>query len=194
MLNNKEDQIRRNADIKQWLEGKISELEIELDNFKHNLTLVDEVLRKQSFQDATTFESTSKSNSPSEDKNGNESSISSTSKSNNEKSDDLYQIRSGTNELIANAYLLPNEISIVPVSDSKLNVNTPPFQSFFINRILDEFKKNDSEKEFNYDISESNEIIEKITIYNYKTQHTLDEILKTATWSFSKMIENKEKN
>ena len=75
-----------------------------------------------------------------------------------------------------------------------MNVNTPPFKSFFINRILDEFKKNDSEKEFSYDISENNEIIEKITIYNYKTKNTLDEILKTITWAFSKMIENQEKN
>ena len=187
MLSNKEDQIRRNAEIKQWLESKINELEIELDNFKHNLTLVDEVLRKQSFQDATTFESTSKSNLPSENNK-------TTPTTNNEKSDELRQIRSGNNELIANAYLLPNEISIVPVSDSKMNVNTPPFKSFFINRILDEFKKNDSEKEFSYDISKNNEIIEKITIYNYKTKNTLDEILKTVAWAFSKMIENQEKN
>jgi len=187
-LSNKEDRIKRAAEIKQWLEGKISDLEIELDNLKHNMTLIDEILRTQSFQDASVLKHSSSTNS--------ESYVNKTKsvESNNVKSDELYQIRSGSNKLIANAYLSPNEISIVPVSDSKLKINTPPFHSFFINRILDEFKKNDSEKKFNYNITENDEIIEKITIYNYRTQQILDEILKTATWAFSKMIENKEKN
>jgi hypothetical protein len=44
------------------------------------------------------------------------------------------------NLLLANVELLPNSLEIVPAEGIILNVNTPPFRSFFLNRILEGMK------------------------------------------------------
>ena len=48
--------------------------------------------------------------------------------------------------LLANAEISPDAVVIVPAPGINLNVNTPPFKSFFLNRILEGMKSKDTEK------------------------------------------------
>ncbi len=48
-----EDEVKRAADLREWLETKILELEDELNKHKEMLAIVDSVLRKTSFVPAT---------------------------------------------------------------------------------------------------------------------------------------------
>ena len=81
----------------------------------------------------------------------------------------------------------------------KFNVNTPPFQSFFINRILEGMKSKDKEyverreielsNTINYNVDDENGLIKKIVINNYRDMERLNEIINTASWVFSRMLE-----
>jgi hypothetical protein len=108
------------------------------------------------------------------------------------------------NLLLANAELLPNSLEIVPAEGIILNVNTPPFRSFFLNRILEGMKTKDAEKvsqkqikdteSLTYQVEEDNNgSIKKIIIINYRENERLHEIFNTSTWVFTRMIEKSGK-
>jgi hypothetical protein len=102
--------------------------------------------------------------------------------------------------LIANAEISQNSVEIILAKGIALNINTPPFKSFFLNRILEGMKTKDAEKisqsqidesaSLDYDVDEDdNGIIKKIVIYNYRDKERLNEIFNTSTWVFTRMIE-----
>jgi hypothetical protein len=102
--------------------------------------------------------------------------------------------------LIANAEILHNSVEIIPAKGIALSVNTPPFRSFFLNRILEGMRIKDTEKVSQNQIDEStsldynveedeNGIIKKIIINNYRDKDRLNEIFNTSTWVFTRMIE-----
>jgi len=115
---------------------------------------------------------------------------------------EVRQIRRGKEgPLIANAYVSSASVSIVPTTDAKLSTNTPPFKTFFVNRILEGMKQKDqemigkgqisSDSMIAYSVDEKAGVIEKIVIKNYRDKQRLDEIINTVTWAFSRMLEKK---
>ncbi|HVD21330.1 MAG TPA: hypothetical protein VNB95_05265, partial [Nitrososphaera sp.] len=115
--------------------------------------------------------------------------------------------------LLANAEISPDEVVIIPAPGINLNVNTPPFKSFFLNRILEGMKSKDAEKvsqgalresdALNYKVEEeeqdigasgggggsSNGIIKRIVINKYREKDRLQEIFNTSAWVFTRMLE-----
>lgn len=102
--------------------------------------------------------------------------------------------------LIANAEILQSSVELIPAKGIVLNINTPPFRSFFLNRILEGMKTKDAEKvsqnqidestSLNYYVEEDeNGIIKRILINNYRDNERLNEIFNTSTWVFTRMIE-----
>jgi hypothetical protein len=91
-------------------------------------------------------------------------------------------------------------VKIPLVNDINLNINTPPFKSFFLNRILEGMKSKDKEKiqkgeideseiiDYNVDNDENGQI-KSVTISNYRERERLIEIFNTATWVFTRMLE-----
>jgi hypothetical protein len=102
--------------------------------------------------------------------------------------------------LISNAEYTSTYVRIPLLNDINLNVNTPPFKSFFLNRILEGMKSKDKEKIQKGEIDESEIIdykvdndengkINSVTISNYRERERLNEIFNTATWVFTRMLE-----
>ena len=107
--------------------------------------------------------------------------------------------------LLANAEISPDAVVIVPAPSINLNANTPPFKSFFLNRILEGMKNKDAEKvsqgaisesdALNYKIEEdeSGGIIKRIVINKYREKDRLQEIFNTSAWVFTRMLEKSGK-
>jgi hypothetical protein len=112
--------------------------------------------------------------------------------------------------LLANAEISQDTVVIVPVSGINLNVNTPPFKSFFLNRILEGMKSKDAEKvsqgalresdALNYRVEEDDDsgggssgIIKRIVINKYREKERLQEIFNTSAWVFTRMLEKSGK-
>jgi len=85
----------------------------------------------------------------------------------------------------------------------KIDVDIPPFKSFFIDRIIGEMKRKDTQDAdsgkiqkdsiIDYVINKSGSEIREIIIKNYKEKERVNEIINTAGWSLTRMLENIKK-
>jgi hypothetical protein len=85
----------------------------------------------------------------------------------------------------------------------EINVDTPPFKSFFIDRIIGEMKRKDSveaengkiqkESVIDYIINKNGSDIREIIIRNYRQKERVNEIINTAGWSLTRMLEKIKK-
>jgi len=121
-----------------------------------------------------------------------------------EKEEISIPITSGSDgKIIANAYVTPDQVSIVLEDNMEINADTPPFKSFFIDRIIGEMKRKDSteaengkiqkESVIDYIINKNGSDIREIIIKNYRQKERVNEIISTAGWSLTRMLENIKK-
>lgn len=214
-----EDDIRRAAEVREWLVKEVTNKKEELDKLRNTLLIVDSLLKKTSFISALNLESPAsnlKNKSTQqyqplheeEDNTQQKPKINSVMKSPSDeyRNDDTHGVeirplkRAKDNLLISNAEYTPTYVRIALVDDINLNINTPPFKTFFLNRILDGMKMKDREKVQKGELIESEIIdykvdneengkINSVMISNYGERERLNEIFNTATWVFTRMLE-----
>ncbi len=215
-----EDDIRRAAEVREWLVKEVTNKKEELDKLRDTLLIVDSLLKKTSFISALNLESPASNlknkstqqyqplHEEEEDTTQQKPKINSVTKSPSDeyRKDDTQGVeirplkRAKDNLLISNAEYTPTYVRIALVDDINLNINTPPFKTFFLNRILDGMKMKDREKVQKGELIESEIIdykvdndengkINSVMISNYGERERLNEIFNTATWVFTRMLE-----
>ena len=215
-----EDDIRRAAEVREWLVKEVTNKKEELDKLRNTLLIVDSLLKKTSFISALNLESPASNlknkstqqyqpvHEEEEDTTQQKPKINSVTRSpSDEYRKDYTQgveirplKRAKDNLLISNAEYTPTYVRIALVDDINLNINTPPFKTFFLNRILDGMKMKDREKVQKGELIESEIIdykvdndengkINSVMISNYRESERLNEIFNTATWVFTRMLE-----
>lgn len=223
MSNYSEDDVRSAAEIREWLIKQISDKQDEVERLRIILSLIDSLLKQGSFKAASSLGSSSTLLPRAKTSNNTSTKISTplrqesaTADASNDKTEsfaidgqqtDAIKSRETKplkrlkdNMLLANAEISPRSIEISPAEGIDLNINTPPFKSFFLNRILEGMKTKDTEKvrnsqieesdSFNYQIEEdSSGLIKRIVINNYRENERLTEIFNTSTWVFTRMME-----
>ena len=221
MSNFSEDDIRRAAEVREWLVKEVTNKKEELDKLRNTLLIVDSLLKKTSFISALNLESPASNlknkstqqyqpvhEEEEEDTTQQKPKINSVTRSPSDeyRKDDTQGVeirplkRAKDNLLISNAEYTPTYVRIALVDDINLNINTPPFKTFFLNRILDGMKMKDREKVQKGELLESEIIdykvdndengkINSVMISNYGESERLNEIFNTATWVFTRMLE-----
>jgi hypothetical protein len=213
-----EDDIRRAAEVREWLMKEVTNKKEELDKLRNILLIIDSLLKKTSFITASNLESSATNLNDkivpefqsihekeiTQTKSESDSTTKLTSTGNNHDNNEGVETKSlkraKDNFLISNAEYTSTYVKIPLANDINLNINTPPFRSFFINRILEGMKTKDKEKIQKGDInaseildykvdSDQNGNIKRITISNYREKDRLNEIFNTATWVFTRMLE-----
>ena len=213
-----EDDIRRAAEVREWLMKEVTNKKEDLDKLRETLLIVDSILKKLSFVTASNLESSAtnlKEKTVPEFQSVNEKGITKsdhgsdlatklTSTDNTRNINQEMEIRplkrTKDDLLISNALYNSTYVTIPLTNDIVLNINTPPFKSFFINRILEGMKTKDREKFEKGEINESQMIdykvdagengdIKSITVSNYRERERLNEIFNTATWVLTRMLE-----
>ena len=213
-----EDDIRRAAEVREWLMKEVTNKKEELDKLRETLLIVDSILKKVSFITASNLESSATNLKektvpefqPVDEKgitksgHGSDLATKLTSTDNTRNINQEMEIRplkrTKDDLLISNALYNSTYVTIPLANDIVLNINTPPFKSFFINRILEGMKTKDREKFEKGEINESQMIdykvdagengdIKSITVSNYRERERLNEIFNTATWVLTRMLE-----
>jgi hypothetical protein len=169
-------------DLRVYLEQRIDDLNVQLENVNSLYRLVDEVILARSFSRASTIVPSPPSHEelPSE-------------------AFEEIPIKTSTGLLLASLHVQGNEVRIVPAQELALSVKTPPFQSFLINRILapmrdrsrDEVHKGsiDPTVAFTFNVVTDGDILKSIVIQNYVSRNRLREIASSSRWTFEKMHE-----
>jgi len=192
-----EEIIRRLIEVRVYLDERIRSLEDEVDKLKSLFKIVDEVIISKSFRTTEPItqprlETTQKVPPPAVKIAA--SPIEATIPQGEE-----IPLKTQSGRLLANAYTTEQEMHIVPAKELTLTIDTPPFQSFLINRILESMRLRDQEdaasgaippsEVFEYHVVTEGESIREITIRNYSTPKRLREIITTARWTLEKMNE-----
>jgi len=185
-----EEQIQKMLELKESIIDKMEKHQEELDFLQKNLDILDLALKGSSFTKASSLL-----------KNENQEQI--INQENNEKPESIPIKKNKDGEIIANAFITPEQISIILNDGIGLTDEIPPLRSFFIERIIGEMKKTDNVDVKDGKIDENSVIdcvinkngpsIREIIIKNYRQKERLDEIINTATWSLTRMLENSVK-
>ena len=175
-----DEEIREVLELKDRIAEKIEKHEEEIEFLKKNLEVLDSMIKKTSFTKASALHSGVKS-----------------------KPDSIPITKGSDGDVIANAYVTPEQVSIVLNENIGLDPETPPFKSFFIDRIIGEMKRKDAtevedgtiqkESVIDFVINKNGSNIREIIIKNYRQQERVKEIINTAGWSLTRMLENLSK-
>ena len=108
--------------------------------------------------------------------------------------------RANDGKIIANAFVTPDQVSILLDNEIEISAEIPPFKSFFLDRIIGEMKKKDvvevengkiqKESVIDYVVNKNGINIREIIIKNYRQKERVSELINTAGWSLTRMLEN----
>ena len=169
-------EVKKAAELKLWLEGRIAQLQDEMERLRETLGYVDTTLRATTFRPAIEMMAEAR-----------------------EIPEILELKRDKGGQVIATASVTSDAVSIEPKEGVPLKPTTPPFKSFLIGKILQGMKTEDEEMvragklgkgmELRFDVEENNGLVGKVIVENYREKARLNEILSTVSWTFSRMLE-----
>ena len=182
-----EENIRNILELREWISEEIEKREGEIEKFQQNLRILDSLVKQSSFSKASSLASSNKQNIQSVQ----------------QTSSTIIPIKTQDSKILANAHVTPDELVIIPQENVMLDVETHPFKSFFLGRIIGGMESQDRLDTQNGKIPQNSAIsclvnkdgnrIREILIKNYRQKERVTEIINTVTWSFSRMIENSQK-
>jgi hypothetical protein len=214
MLNYSEEDIKNAADLRDWVLKQLSDKQEEIDRLKRLLLLIDNLLKQESFKPASKLQrsiNNPESSIISEKQEPvlrNKSSMKTESKKHtltnlkenvptHTETRELKRLKD--NLLLAKVNISSQTIEIIPENDLLFSIDTPPFKSFFIKRILEGMITQDRDKNrqkqalnndhLNYSIDEHEGRIRKIVINNYRETERLTDIINTSAWVLTRMLE-----
>jgi hypothetical protein len=167
-------------ELKEEITEKIIKYKEQIEKLERNISVLDTILKQSSFTKASDLTRNA------------------TKTVKQERKVAITKNSDGTT--IANVFITNNEVSIVLEDNVTLDPETPPLKTFFIDRIIGEMKKKDIQQVesgkitkddvINCIINNNGSKIREIIIKNYRQKERVDEIINTATWSLTRMIEN----
>jgi hypothetical protein len=212
-----EEDIRRAAEIREWLIKQISDRQEEVERLRTTLSIIDNLLKQGSFKAAanlgfaatapaasgatTTTAAQVQQQPPTTRQQQSAAAPTLKATADDSRRDNIRPLKRARDDfLLANAEVSSDAVVIVPAPGVNVNSNTPPFKSFFLNRILEGMKGRDAEKvnqgalresdALNYKVEEEDGgIIKRIVINNYRDKERLQEIFNTSAWVFTRMLE-----
>ena len=169
-----EEETRKLLQFRQGLEKRLSSLEAEKEDIRIALTVIDSQIVRQGFRKP----SIPAQSTPAEDQSS---------------------IKSKNGVTLGTIKAKDDIVEFTPTPGLTFTVSIPPFQSFMIDRVLENMKKTDEEKastgekpasevlSYNVDV-EGGRII-KITVNHYGGERRLREIRSSMRWVFDKMYD-----
>ena len=168
------------VEIKSFFEKRVNELEKEASMLRSLLEIADKVLAEKSFRKVEISKEPEK----------------------NKKTktyEETILIKTADGTLLAEIHLDDNRLKVIPSSNINFDVNSPPFKSFLINRILEQMHVKDIDltkkgkmnvdKIFDYKIDQLDDYLKEINIENYGDERRLFELRNAIRWTFRRMHE-----
>ena len=184
----KREKIKKIAKLRALLEKRVEIMEEELDGLKTLLELIDETLLKEGFKRAeitTPIKPPSKQEAPAP-------------QPSTAKQKRGVPLKTVTGDLLAQLYIKKDSMQIAVAEDKNFDVNTPPFTSFLVERVLAKMQEKDKEAAergeitpddvLSYDIKCEGNVLREINIQNIKPERSR-ELKSSIRWTLEKMYE-----
>ena len=187
------EKIKKIAKLRALLEKRVEDMETELDGLKTLLGLIDTTLLNEGFKRA---EISKPVQTPPKQETPQSSPIKPQKKG--------IPLKTVTGDVLAQLYIEKDIMQITLAEDKNFDINTPPFTSFFVERVLVKMQEKDKEdaskgkldpeKTVSYNIKQDGNILKEITIKNLRPKRSR-ELKSSIRWTLEKMYERmKQKN
>lgn len=187
MSEEEREKIKKIAKLRAILEKRVEDMETELDGLKMMLSLIDSTLLKGSFKRAEIAKPLQTSQ--------NQGIIKTALVKQQKKGIPLKTI---TGDILAQIFTEKDVLQIKLAEDKNFDINTPPFTSFFVERVLAKMLDKDKEdaskgkldpdKIVSFDIKQEGNILREITIRNLRSERSR-ELKSSIRWTLEKMNE-----
>jgi len=184
---NEEEKLKRMVEFRPQLEKRIREVETELEGLQTLLEFIDAALLKKGFRRAEIVKPALSASPVPE--------VAPPPVMEYERGVPLKTI---TGDLLADLYVGGELMRVVLAEDKEFNINTPPFTTFLVERVLAKMQEKDREavirgeittdRILSYHITREGDIIREITIQNVTPDRSL-ELKSTIRWTLEKMYE-----
>ncbi len=168
-LETEDQEVKRLAELKAFLEQRMVELEREMEGFKMLLEIVDKELAAKSFKKAQPVEVGEKEFAA------------------------LRMIRSRSGNLLATMSLKESEARIVFNPEIRVTQDMRPFSSFLLRKVLDAMReadlqrvgegKLDQSSVLSYEVVYDGDIARELIVKNYRDEARLREIVNSVKWT-----------
>ena len=180
MTEQSENSTKRLAELKSYLERKVSELENEARSLKSFLSTVDDMLAEKSYRRLKLPDSSIDLSRPQQ-----------------ENAPQTIRTISGVH--LANIFVEGKDMRIVPSSEIKFDANAPPLRSFLVGKVLEPLHVKDEEATrkqeltpddvLAYEIDKEGMVLKQIHVKNYGDERRLNELKNALRWTFRRMYE-----
>lgn len=189
------EKVKRIVLFKQKLEKRIEELKSELEDLQATLEAVNTIILEKGFKHAEMAKASAGAETwpPKEEVAVEPSAMEAPTEHEN-----VVPLTTVSGDLLAILYIGEDSLQVLPAEDRSFDVNTPPFTSFLVERVLAKMQEKDNElaraghippeKIFSYTITREGDIIREITIRNVD-QERLRELKSSIRWTLEKMYE-----
>jgi len=180
------EKIKKIAKLRVHLERRMETMEEELDGLKMLLELIDATLLKEGFKRAEIakpIQSPAKEEPP---------------KPSVAKQKKGVSLKTVTGDLLAQLNVEKDSMQVVLAEDKNFDINTPPFTSFLVERVLAKMQDKDKEAAdkgeitpddiLSYDIKLDENIVREIDIQNIEPGRSR-ELKSSIRWTLEKMYE-----
>lgn len=182
-----ENETKKLLGFKEAMERRVVELEQELENLKTAMEEVDKLIVNTGFRTFKTPELVEEGQNQKADE----------QKQVNDE--EIISITSKDGTILGTMQIEDHVIQFKPSGEFNFTKDIPPFQSFLIERVLDNMKETDQKKTTNgeldpeeilsYDVEEKAGKILALKISNYGGERRLREINSSLRWTFDKMYD-----
>ena len=189
--NGEKEKIKKIAKLRALLEKRVEDMETELDGLKTLLSLIDTTLLKEGFKRA---EISKPVQTPPKQETVQPSVI---------QQKKGIPLKTVTGDLLAQLYTEKESMQVTLAEDKNFDINTPPFTSFFVERVLAKMQEKDREdaskgkiapeKILSYNIKRDGNILREITIRNLRRERSR-ELKSSIRWTLEKMYERIKQN
>ena len=188
--NEEKEKIKKIAKLRAVLEKRVEAMETELDEMKTLLSLLDTTLLKEGFKRA---EISKPVQAPQKQE---------PFKPPAAPKKQGVPLKTVTGDLLAQIYTEKDSMIIVLAEDKNFDINTPPFTSFFVERVLAKMQEKDKEdamkgelapeNTLSFSLKQDGNIIREIKISNLRRERSR-ELKSSIRWTLEKMYERMKK-
>jgi len=187
VLSEEEDSdLKRFAEMKAYLEKKISESERETERLKSFLQAVDSVLAEKSFR-RVKIPAEAGATSPE------------TPEVKERQAGEVWPITTPEGVHLADLQITESELVLVPDSNIRYDVASPPLRAFLVARVLDPMHVRDEESAktgrlnadmiLAYEMADEGGALKSLRVRNYGDQRRLTELRNAIRWTIRRMYE-----
>ena len=189
-----EQETKKLLGFRESMEQRILELEQEMQNLQKAIEEIDKLIVNTGFKTFITADTLVQSKPK-----DTQSQETEPAPIPEEETEDMMNITSKDGTILGTVKVEGHSIIFTPVQSFEFTTDIPPFQSFLIERVLENMHRNDQERATNgeidpseileYTVNEEDGKITQLTVENYGGERRLREINSSLRWTLDKMYD-----